>query len=942
MEKDLRKIDEKILKYWKENDIPKKTLEFRKDEKKFFFLDGPPYATGSIHVGTALNKIVKDYYIRFYRMLGHNVWVQPGYDCHGIPIEIQIEKKIGVKEKADIEKYGVEKFIKECREYATKYIDVMSSEFNDLGVWMDWENPYLTLTNEYMEGAWYTFKVAYEKGLLFKDVYPVHVCPHCATAVAYNEIIHKNIPDDSIYVKFPIKGKENEFLVIWTTTPWTLPGNTGVMVHPKFDYARVKTEKGETWIVAHELLDALRQKFNIKLDVLDIFKGEKLKGVEYVHPLKDMLDVQKDIQGKIIMSEQFVNLEGGTGLVHTAPGHGVEDYRAGKEAKLAVLSPVDLNGNFTQGVGKWTGKFVKDCDKSILEALKEKGVLIKVEKVTHDYPHCWRCESPLLFISVPQWFFRISKIRDKLLKENKKVKWYPLWAGKRFDNWLEILDDWPISRQRYWGTPLPIWICEKCDKIKVLGSASELPVKLDDLHKPYIDEIKLKCKCGGVMNRIPEILDVWFDAGVCSWASLGYPASEELFKKWWPADLIIEGSDQFRGWWNSQIITSIITFDKIPFLNVLMHGFVLDVAGESKMSKSKGGVSPAEFCEKYSRDVLRYYYLAADRSMDFAFDWDQVKDVSRFFNVLTNSVNFVKTYCTKTDKMEKPKIEDKWILSRINSVLKNAEQYNKDLIGNKALKEVEDFMVNDFSKSYIKFIRNRTRASYVEKDKEVAFSTCYYVLDRLVKLLAPACPHLCEEFYLSIMKTPQTPESIHMTDWPKLEKEKIDEKLEENMKMISQIIEGGSNIRNKIKIPLRQPLQDMVVVMKEPLNEFSDLIAKQVNVKEVVFGKEPQGEYEELETPKFTIFLNKELTPKLKKEGVTREVIRRIQSMRRDLGLVEKDSIEVNIVGELDVNTDFIQKQTNAKKLDVGKKTLEGKEKKWKIDGKEITIVVKK
>lgn len=948
METDLRKVDEKVKKFWKEKNIYKKTISFRKGRKKFFFLDGPPYATGSIHVGTALNKIMKDYYLRFYRMLGYDVWCQPGYDTHGVPIENKVEKKIGVRTKADIEKYGVEKFIEECRLFATEYIDLMSQQFFDLGVWMDWDNPYLTLNKEYMEGAWFTFKVAYDRGLLYKGVYPVHVCPHCATAVAYNEVVYKNIEENSIYVKFPVKGKKNEYLVIWTTTPWTLPANTGIMVNPKFEYARAKVRgKNETWIIAADLVKALEPKFKVKLEVLHKVKGKELNGLEYEHPLKDILPLQKKVNGKVVTSEQFVSLDTGTGLVHSAPGHGVEDYKVGREHKLDVLSPVNLSGHFTEGAGRWKGRFVKDCDSEIVKELEKRKALIATESITHDYPHCWRCESPLLFVSVPQWFFRISKIREKLIKENKQVRWYPEWAGKRFENWLESLDDWPISRQRYWGIPLPIWVCEKCGEIKVVGSSDELPVKVKDLHKPYIDAVKLKCKkCEGEMSRVPDVLDVWFDAGVCSWASLGYPKNQALFKKWWPADLIMEGSDQFRGWWNSQMITSVITFNKRPFEKVIMHGFVLDVRGESKMSKSKGGLSPEEFAQKYSRDVLRYYYLSEDRSMDFAFNWDKIADTTKFFNLLTNIVSFVQTYCKKEKALTNLAVEDKWIVSKVNSLLERVEGYNKGMINFKAVQELEDFIVNDLSKSYIKFVRDRVRSSYEGKDKKVAFATLYYVVDKITKMLAPVCPHMAEEVYFTLLK--ERPESVHMADWPKVDKKAINKELEENVSTAMKIIEGASNLRNSVNIKLRQPLKELIVVTDDEkivksVKVLSELIAKQANVKSVSWSaKEVGGDYVSLDLEKMRLLLNKHIDRELKREGVTREVTRVIQEMRKELSLVEKDRIEVNILEELDIDVDYVRKRTNAARFDIGKKTLTGNEKVFNIGEEEITVIVRK
>ncbi|RLJ02201.1 MAG: isoleucine--tRNA ligase, partial [Candidatus Aenigmatarchaeota archaeon] len=597
--------EKRIFELWRKRRIYEKAKEKNRGKKKFYFVDGPPYATGSIHMGTAWNKILKDLYLRFFRMKGRDVWDQPGYDTHGLPIENKVEKELGLMRKNDIEKFGVERFVKECRKFATKYIDVMNKEFANLGVWMDWDNPYLTLDNNYIQGGWATFKEAYRKGFLYRGLYPVHVCPRCETAVAYNEIEYEKVKDPSVYVKFRIKDKE--YLLIFTTTPWTLPANTGVMAHPKKYYVKVRVGD-EYYILAEERVEEVMELGGIEdYEVIERFEGKKLEGLRYEPVLE--FDFQKDLNNgfRVVMSERFVSTDEGTGLVHTAPGHGKEDYQVGRENGLPVVSPVRINGTFDESVGKYSGKFVKAADKEIINELNEKGLLFHSGELFHDYPHCWRCDSPLLLISVEQWFLGITKIRDKLIEENQKVNWVPEFAKQRFHNWLNSLGDWPVSRQRYWGIPLPIWECESCGEIKVIGSAEELPEKPKDLHRPYIDEVTLKCKCGGLMRRVKDVMDVWFDSGLASWASLGYPKNRELFKRLWPADLNIEGPDQIRGWWNSQMIMSVLTFNRRPFENVVYHGFVLDAHG-NKMSKSKGNVvTPEEVIERYGRDVLRFY-----------------------------------------------------------------------------------------------------------------------------------------------------------------------------------------------------------------------------------------------------------------------------------------------------------------------------------------------
>lgn len=861
---DLKKIEAEIAKFWKEKNIRKKALASRKGRKPYYFMDGPPYATGYIHMGTGLNKVLKDYYMRFWRMAGFDVNSQPGYDTHGVPIENKVEKKLGLKQKSDIERFGIEKFNRECRKFATEFIGIMNSQFDDLGVWMDWENPYLTLQDSYIEAAWHTFKIAYEKGLLYKGIYPVHVCPHCATAVAYSEIEYAKATDPAIFVKFAAKTIPDTYFVIWTTTPWTLPSNTGILVHPKFEYAKLNVG-GETLIIAKELASAVMKKAGIKnYEIAGTVTGKELAGQEYIHPLKDILPLQKGITGRVILSEMFVTLADGTGLVHTAPGHGKEDYKAGTENNLPKLCPVKLDGTFDETAGKFSGMYVKQADAEIIKELKGRGAILASEKVTHDYPHCWRCKTPLLQVTVPQWFFKVTEIRDRLIAENKKVNWTPEWAKKRFEGWIENLSDWPISRQRYWGIPLPIWVCDKCGEVKVAGSAEELGKKISDLHRPHIDGITFRCKCGGIQKRIPDVLDVWFDSGVSSWASLGYPKSRELFNKMWPAELNIEGPDQIRGWWNSQLICSVITFGKKPFNNVIMHGMVLDNKGV-KMSKSLGNViTPSDVVEKYSRDILRIYLLSGTPETDFYFDWEAVKPVQRFFNILFNSLNFMKSYAPDGIKSVKNFDAkslapiDRWMLSRINSLAGECEKQNKNYTGYRAVSALQDFVVNDFSRTYIKLTRERTSPDYEGKDKETAFAVMDYVLRKTAVLLAPAAPFSAEKIYRTLGGEL---ESVHLSNFPAADKKLMDAELEADMKMALGVVEAINSIRQESNLRLRWPLRkatvsgeeqfahtlkDGVVDIKEiarppyvvsAVRRLADVVKELANVKEIAFGE---------------------------------------------------------------------------------------------------------
>jgi len=931
-------VEDKTIKFWDKEKVYEKSKDLRKNKKKFYFLDGPPYATGYIHVGTAFNKVLKDCYIRFFRMLGFNVWDQPGYDTHGVPIENKVEKKLGFKTKKDIEKFGIENFINECKKFATEFIDVMANQFNNLGVWMDWKNPYLTLTNNYIEGAWFTFKKAFEKGFLYKGSYPVHVCPHCETAVAYNEIEYAKITDTSIYVKLKVKGKPNEFILVWTTTPWTLPANTGVMAKPDAEYVRVKIDN-EILILAKQLLDTVFKKAGIEdYQILESLTGKQLEGLEYEHPLSDIFPFQKNLKDahRIVLSDQFVTLEEGTGLVHSAPGHGQEDYKVGLETGLPAISPVRMDGTFDESCGKFANVFVKDADNQIIDELRNRGLLFHEEKITHDYPLCWRCDSPLLLISIPQWFFKVTAIRDRLLEENKKIKWVPDWAGQRFQNWLENLGDWPISRQRYWGIPLPIWICEKCDSIKVIGSRKELPKIPKDFHRPYIDEIFLKCKCGGKMKRVPEVLDVWFDSGVASWASLGYPKEKALFKKMWPADFVLEGPDQIRGWWNSLMITSIMTFDRSPFKSVLFHGFVMDAHGK-QMSKSKGNiVTPEEVIEKYGRDVLRFYYLSNAPWDDYYFKWQDIEDIAKSLLVIRNTFNFVKTYVTKAFKAKNLKQEDRWILSRLNSLVESCKRNHQNLLAYKSAQEIEDFILNDFSRWYIKIIRDRVWPDYTGKDKQAAFFTLLTATEVLSRLLAPFCPFLAEQVYQEIVKPLKGGlKSVHMCNWPESSKKMINKELEEDMEIVKKMVEACAAARNQAKLKLRWPVKQVLVVSKDKnaaraVKKLEEVLLRMCNTKSIKTVKEePKGEFSSSDFEFGKIFVDKKLDKQLLEQALIRELIRQIQDMRKKHDLQVKDRIKLTLDSSKDVNATLkkyvkeLKKEVGAKEIKVGK--LQGK-----------------
>jgi len=908
-----QETEKQILQFWKSKKIYEKSVKKNTNGKPFYMMDGPPYATGHIHMGTALNKILKDIAMRSHRLQGFNVFDRAGYDTHGLPIEFQIEKEIGSKSKKDIEKYGVKKFVDKCKEFATRFIGVMNDEFENLGVWMNFKNPYLTLNKEYVETIWDCFKVADKKGLLYLGKYPVHICPRCETAVAYNEIEYAKQEDMSIFVKFPLKDKKDVFLIIWTTTPWTLPGNTGVMINPNFDYQEISVGR-EKWIMAKKLIPKIMKEIEKDYAVKKTFKGEQMNGWEYENPLSKNLNLNLKNAYKIIFSKRYVNLEEGTGLVHCAPGHGKEDFEVGKKYRLDMPSPVNINGILTKEAGKYAGKKARIVDDEIISDLKKDNMLVYEKKYLHDYPLCWRCKSPLLMISQPQWFLKISAIHSELLKENEKINWIPNYMKLRMKAWLDGISDWPVSRKRYWGTPLPIWVCEKCGNKIVAGSIAELKKlggKIKSVHKPEIDEVVLKCKCGGRMKRVQDVLDVWFDSGVSSWAAL----SKKEFKKFWPADLNLEGKDQIRGWWNSQLILSEIKFNKKPFKNILVHGMVLDL-GKKKMSKSKGNIiKPQEIIEKYNRDYLRYYFAKTSKGDDFAFNESEFKEIQKTFRVLTNVNNFVNQLKNKKSVL---KVEDKWILSRYNNLIGNVIKSYDDFKFYEVVQLIEDFLIVDLSRTYIQIIRERQAEVYETLNK---------IRIGLFKLLAPAIPFLCEEIWQELReKKIVKEESVHLSDWPKVDKKMINEKLEKEFNMAFEIIEKGLAERDKTKIGLKWPLTKAVISADNSVNkELQKIIANQLNVKGV-------------EIKKGNVKLDTKMTSELKAEGYAREISRKVQALRKKSGLVKNDRIKLALVVDDDFKKlivgqiDLIKKRTNSDAVLIGK--VEEKGYRYKTDEK--------
>ena len=856
-EYDPHQTEQDTLTWWSTNRTYQKTKKKLLKRSKFYFLDGPPYVTNAPHVGLAWNKTLKDIVIRYYRMKGYNVHDQPGYDCHGLPVEVLIEKSLKLTSKKDIENVvGVDRFIADCKRFAEENVQAQTRVLKDLGIWMDWDNPYLTYKDDYIESAWWTIKRAQEKRLLYKALKVVHWCPRCETALAGYEVTdeYRTVQDFSIYVKLPLVEKPGEFILIWTTTPWTLPANLGVMVHPDTPYVLVEVE-GDKLILAKERLEQVLGGRTYK--ILEEYHGRELEGTQYRPPLQEETHaLTGPDRHRVLLSAEHVSMSEGTGAVHTAPGHGEEDFEVGMKYGLPAFSPVDPSGRFTNEAGKYTGLSVRDANRVIIEDLKAKNLLWKEETIEHSYPHCWRCKTALILRATDQWFVKVTTIKKKMLSENEKVRWVPEWAGsKRFHDWLEGARDWVISRQRYWGVPLPVWTCEKCGKHTVIGSKVELvklaqhPPKEFELHRNGVDKIQVKCKCGGNAKREPDILDVWMDSGTASWASLGYPKKPKL-KKWWPADLILEAHDQTRGWFYNQLVPSVLAFNRSPYRTVVMHGHTLDELGE-KMSKSRGNfVSPDDIVVKYSRDALRFYTVQSTLWEDFQFSWNAVEVAAKDLQIAWNVFSFATLYMN-LDKFRPDswsvkrvwnslRLEDKWLVSRSESLLKDVTGHMEGLQLHLALRRLRAFVIEDLSHWYIRLVRRRFWQEKQNKDKLASYAALHYALKTWLILSSPFIPLLTETVYQqAFRKTVKSGlESIHMSSWPSSRPGWIYKRLEENMEVVQQVSAASSSARQSKKVKLRQPVARVLIVtnsdkVKRAVKSLRPLFLQQTNSKDI-------------------------------------------------------------------------------------------------------------
>lgn len=1031
--------EREIAKFWKEHNIAQKAIDQREGCDTFTFYDGPPTANGKPHIGHVLTRVIKDMLPRFQSMKGKKVLRKAGWDTHGLPVELEVEKAIGINGKEQIEKYGIEPFIKKCRESVWKYKGMWEQFSEVVGFWADMDHPYITYENNFIESEWWALKEIWNKGLLYEGYKVVPYCPRCGTPLSSHEVAqgYKDVTERSAMVKFKVKGEDAYFLA-WTTTPWTLPSNLALCVNPEVDYVKVRVN-GTVYILAEALVDTVFDGVEGEREVLGKCKGKELEYKEY-EPLYPFANAAVEKQAKagkksfIVTCDDYVTTEDGTGIVHMAPAFGEDDNRVCRNYNVAFVNLVNSKGELTAETA-WPGVFVKKADPMILDDLKQQGKLFKAPEFTHSYPHCWRCDTPLLYYSFPTWFIKMTAVKDELVANNKTVNWIPKSIGEgRFGNWLEHVQDWGLSRNRYWGTPLPVWQCE-CGHQHVIGSIAELKSLSDncpddiELHRPYIDKVTIKCPdCGQEMHRVPEVIDCWFDSGSMPFAQWHYPfENKEIFAKRFPADFISEAVDQTRGWFYSLIAISTLLFHKAPYKNVIVLGHVQDKDGR-KMSKSKGNaVDPMEALNKHGADAIRWYFYENSAPwLPNRFHDDAVQEGQRkfmgtlwntyaFFVLYANIDNFDATkYTLDYDKLP---VMDKWCLSRLNTMVKDVDYDLSNYRVTEAAKALEQF-VDELSNWYVRRSRSRFWAKGMEQDKINAYMTLYTVLVTTVKAAAPMIPFMTESIYRNLVCSidKQAPESVHLCDFPQVNEAHIDKELEKNMGEVLEIVVLGRAARNEANIKNRQPIGNMYVKAPVVLPDFyKQIVEEELNVKQVVFkddmeayltysfkpqfrvlgpkvGKKmgaiqkalkavnghkakeeldttgklvislPDGDVtllpEDVEVSMaqtegyncqryngVTIALETTLSEELLEEGFVREIISKIQTMRKENGYEVTDHIKVGMAGNEKLeglvrkNESFLKDITLCDEVTYD--ALDGHEKEWNINGETVTLSVK-
>ena len=1035
--------EREVLDFWKERDIAQKAVDQRRDCDTFTFYDGPPTANGKPHIGHVLTRVIKDMLPRYQSMKGKYVLRKAGWDTHGLPVELEVEKALGINGKEQIESYGIEPFIKKCRESVWQY-KAMWEEFSDVvGFWADMEHPYITYENDYIESEWWALKEIWKKGLLYKGHKVVPYCPRCGTPLSSHEVAqgYKDVKERSAIVKFKAKDEDAYFLA-WTTTPWTLPSNLALCVNPGVDYVKVqiyntRLQKKESYYLAEALvgtaLAELIEDNGGDYAVLARLKGKELEYREY-EPLYPFAVGRINRKAFIVTCDDYVTTEDGTGIVHMAPAFGEDDGRVCAKYDLPFVQFVDAHGNMTEETD-WPGVFVKDADPLILKDLKLSGKLLKAPVFEHSYPHCWRCDTPLLYYARESWFIRMTAVRDELIANNNTVNWIPPTIGTgRFGDWLEHVQDWGISRNRYWGTPLNIWEC-KCGHQHSVGSVAELKSLSDncpdeiELHRPYIDAVTIKCeKCGGEMRRVPEVIDCWFDSGAMPFAQWHYPfENKEVFDRRFPADFISEAVDQTRGWFYSLIAISTLLFGQSSYKNVIVLGHVQDKDGQ-KMSKSKGNaVDPMDALRKHGADAIRWYFYEnsapwlPNRFHDAAVQEGQRK----FMGTLWNTYAFYVLYANIDDfdptkhTLDKATLSvmDKWILSRLNTLVRDVDAHLSAYRVTETAKALQGF-VDELSNWYVRRSRERFWAKGMEQDKVNAYMTLYTALTTLIKLAAPLVPFITESIYRNLVVgiDRNAPESVHLCDFPQADASCIDEALEADMELVREIVVLGRAARNEANIKNRQPVAHLFVKAERPLSPyFVEIIESELNVKEVVFRDDMEAYLSYTFKPQFkvlgpkagkrmseikaalgkvnghaakaeleatgklrlalkdgdfelapedvevnmsqtegylcqryggvTVALETTLTPELIEEGFVREVISKVQTMRKENGFEVTDHIALSVEGNdklasvLRKNEAFLKKVTLADEVSYG--AAQGFTKEWSINGETVTLGVK-
>ena len=920
--KPVKEREQATSKYWKEIDLLNETYNSRDEENRYVFYDGPPTANGKPGIHHVISRTLKDMTCRYKTMQGYKVYKKAGWDTHGLPVEIEVEKKLGLHDKKEIENYGVEKFNEECKKSVFSYREKWQEMSDRMAYNVDMDDPYITLDNNYIESVWALLDKMYKDGLIYEGAKILPYCPRCGTGLASHEVAqgYENIKTTTAYVKFKRKDADEYFLA-WTTTPWTLPSNVCLTVHPDIDYILAEKDGEKIYLAknkAHDLLGHEGEDYTLIKEL----KGKDMEYMEY-EQLLPIYDVNK--KAFYVTLADYVTVEDGTGIVHTAPAFGEDDYQTGRRYDLPLINPVDEEGKFVGG--PWDGQHVMDTDPEVLQRLKEENKLFRKQKIEHNYPHCWRCHTPLIYYSKPSWYIEVSKLKDKLVENNNGVNWYPDHVGEgRFGNWLENIKDWAISRNRYWGTPLNIWKCDKCNHTLSVGSRKELKeLAIEDidenieLHRPYVDDVHIRCpECGEIMTREKDVIDVWFDSGAMPFAQQHWPFEHtDDFDKVFPADFINEGIDQTRGWFYSLLAISTMITGKAPYKNVLVNDLILDKDGK-KMSKSRGNtIDPIELFDKYGADVVRFYSLYVSPPwIPTKFDVSGLQEVeSKFFRSFRNTYNFFQMYATtdETDPTEyfveykDRAVIDKWILSKFANLQKfyfeNMDQFEYT----KVAREISNFVIEDLSNWYIRRNRRRFWKTEMDDDKKAVYNTTYEILVGLTKLIAPFTPFIAEEMYHDLTGE----KSVHLAYFDKVNEDLIDNKLEEKMEMVRTFVTLARASREEVNIKVRQPLKKIVLDerFKDKIEEFKDLIKEEINLKDIEYKKD------------LSEFMNYELKPNFKVAGsILGKHIKSFGNYLKDINAkdfvskLDKSDLNIKLDDEdIDIKRDYVDVRINSK-----------------------------